>query len=37
MNNIVLVILITSLATYMPRFLGVLSSEKIDAKSKLFR
>ncbi len=37
MNNIILVILITSLATYMSRFLGVLSSEKIDIKSKLFR
>ncbi len=37
MNNIILVILITSLATFMSRFLGVLSSEKIDIKSKLFR
>jgi branched-subunit amino acid transport protein len=37
MNNIILVILITSLATYMSRFLGVLSSEKINIKSKLFR
>ena len=37
MNNIVLVILITSLATYMSRFLGVLSSEKVEVKSKLFR
>ena len=37
MNNIILVILITSFATYMSRFLGVLSSEKMDIKSKLFR
>ena len=37
MNNIILVILITSLATFMSRFLGVLSSEKMDIKSKLFR
>ncbi len=37
MNNIILVILITSLATFMSRFLGVLSSEKINIKSKLFR
>ena len=36
-SNIVLVILVTSFATYLSRFLGVVSSEKIDAKSKIFR
>ena len=36
-SNIILVILITSLATYLSRFLGVVSSEKIDATSKIFR
>ena len=36
-NNIILVILVTSFATYLSRFLGVVSSEKIDAKSKIFR
>ena len=29
-SNIILVILVTSLATYLSRFLGVVSSEKID-------
>ena len=36
-SNITLVILATSLATYLSRFLGVVSSENIDVKSKIFR
>ena len=36
-SNIIFVILVTSFATYLSRFLGVVSSEKIDAKSKIFR
>ena len=36
-NNIILVILVTSFATYLSRFLGVVSSEKIKEKSKIFR
>ena len=36
-TNIVLVILVTSLATYLSRFLGVVSSEKIKEKSKIFK
>ena len=36
-SNIILVILVTSFATYLSRFLGVISSEKIDATSKIFR
>ena len=36
-NNIILVILVTSLATYLSRFLGVVSSERMDIKSKIFR
>ena len=36
-NSIILTILVTSLATYMSRFLGVVSSEKIKETSKLFR
>ena len=35
--NIVLVILVTSFATYLSRFLGVVSSEKIKEKSKIFK
>ena len=35
--NIVLAILVTSLATYLSRFLGVVSSEKIKEKSKIFK
>jgi len=31
-NNIILVILVTSFATYLSRFLGVVSSEKIKEK-----
>ena len=36
-NNIVLVIFVTAVATYISRFLGVLSSEKIRETSKIFR
>ena len=36
-SNIVLVILVTSFATYLSRFLGVVSSEKIKETSKWFR
>ena len=36
-NNIILVILATSFATYLSRFLGVLSSEKIKENSKIFK
>ena len=36
-TSIVLVILVTSLATYLSRFLGVISSEKIRETSKIFR
>ena len=36
-SNIILVILVTSLATYLSRFLGVVSSEKINEASKIFR
>ena len=36
-SNIILVILITSLATFLSRFLGVLSSENIKESSKIFR
>jgi len=32
-SNIILVILVTSFATYLSRFLGVVSSEKIDETS----
>ena len=36
-SNIIVVILITSFATYLSRFLGVISSEKIKETSKIFR
>ena len=36
-SNIILVILITSLATYLSRFLGVVSSEKIKETSRIFK
>ena len=36
-SNVFLVIIITSLATYLSRFLGVVSSEKIKENSKIFR
>ena len=36
-TSIVLAILITSLATFSSRFLGVITSEKIKENSKIFR
>ena len=36
-GNIIIVIIITSLATYLSRFLGVVSAEKIKETSKMFR
>ena len=36
-SSIFLVILITSLATYLSRFFGVISSERIAETSKVFR
>ena len=36
-NNIILVILVTAFATYLSRFLGVISSEKIKETSKIFK
>ncbi|MBD1164933.1 AzlD domain-containing protein [Pelagibacterales bacterium SAG-MED13] len=36
-TNVVLAILVTSIATYLSRFLGVVSSEKIKDTSKMFR
>ena len=36
-SSIVIVILVTSFATYLSRFLGVVSSEKIKETSKWFR
>ena len=35
--NIVLAILVTSLATYISRFLGVITSKKIKETSKIFK
>ena len=35
--NIVLAILVTSLATYISRFLGVITSKKVKENSKIFR
>ena len=35
--NIILAILVTSLATYLSRFLGAVTSEKISEKSKIYR
>jgi len=35
--NIIIVIVVTSLATYLSRFLGVMSAEKIKETSKMFR
>ena len=35
--NIILAILATSLATYVSRFLGVITSKKIKENSKIFR
>lgn len=36
-TSIILAILVTSAATYLSRFLGVISSEKIKDTSKIFR
>ena len=36
-SNIVIIIIVTSLATYLSRFLGVVSAEKIKEASKMFR
>ena len=36
-GNIIIVIIVTSLATYLSRFLGVVSAEKIKETSKMFR
>tara|TARA_A100000164_G_C21669811_1_gene659021 strand:+ start:66 stop:389 length:324 start_codon:yes stop_codon:yes gene_type:complete len=36
-SNVVLAILVTSIATYLSRFLGVVSAEKIEETSKMFR
>ena len=36
-NSIFLAILVTSLATFSSRFLGVITSEKIKENSKIFR
>ena len=36
-NNIIIVIIVTSIATYLSRFLGVVSAEKIKETSKMFR
>ena len=36
-NNIIFAIIITSFATYLSRFLGVISSKKIKETSKIFR
>jgi branched-subunit amino acid transport protein len=35
-NNLILIIVITSVATFVSRFLGVLTAENINAKSKIF-
>ena len=36
-SNIILVIAVTSIATYLSRSLGVLFSDRIDENSKIFR
>ena len=36
-SNILIVIIVTSLDTYLSRFLGVVSAEKIKETSKMFR
>tara|TARA_Y100000389_G_C17031519_1_gene303694 strand:- start:124 stop:447 length:324 start_codon:yes stop_codon:yes gene_type:complete len=36
-SNVILVIIVTSIATYLSRFLGVVSAEKIKETSKMFR
>ncbi len=35
--NVILAILVTSIATYLSRILGVISAEKIKENSKMFR
>ena len=35
--NIILIILVTSFATYISRFLGALTSEKIGETSKIYK
>ena len=37
MNSVIVIIIVTSLATYLSRFLGVVSAEKIKETSKMFR
>ena len=36
-NNILIILVVTSLATYLSRFLGVVSAERIKETSKIFR
>ena len=36
-SSVILAIIVTSLATYLSRFLGVVSAEKIKETSKMFR
>ena len=36
-TQIIIVIIVTSLATFLSRFLGVLTSEKVKADSKVFQ
>ena len=36
-TNIILAIIVTSIATYISRFLGVFTSEKINENSKIYR
>jgi len=36
-SSILIIIIVTSLATYLSRFLGVISAEKIKETSKMFR
>ena len=35
-NTIILAIIVTSIATYISRFLGAMTSEKVSAESKIF-
>jgi len=36
-NVVILAIVVTSLATYLSRFLGAVTSEKVNVKSKIFQ
>ena len=36
-NVVILAIVVTSLATYLSRFLGAVTSEKVNVKSKVFQ